>query len=218
MVPRDVLTIGSLRNQRGGDIVPSMFMPRKVAALFAVALVLGGCTTASKSASPTPALTPIVTFAPEATPTLSPKPTLPPTAPPSASPRATRTSVPTTPTTVASATPVASAYPAGSVIATFKVGDEEFRVLVVDPENVAIAQKLLAGKEAPPIPNGVVVRGDPSVNVGYTWHIDPATLEFADMTTEVCDGKPSFVEAGQITGDRFCPWSAKVVDLEPANP
>jgi hypothetical protein len=91
-------------------------------------------------------------------------------------------------------------------------------VLVIDPANIAIAQKLLAGKEAPPIPNGVVVRGDPSVNVGYTWHIDPTTFEFADVTTEVCDGKPSFVEAGEMTGDRFCPWSAKVVAIVPANP
>ena len=38
------------------------------------------------------------------------------------------------------------------------------------------------------------------------------------MTTEVCDGKPSFVQADQITGNRFCPWSAKVVAVEPANP
>ena len=53
-----------------------------------------------------------------------------------------------------------------------------------------IAQKLLAGQEAPRIPNGLVVRGDPSVNTGWRWHIDPATFEFADVTTEVCDGKP----------------------------
>lgn len=91
-------------------------------------------------------------------------------------------------------------------------------MLVVDPANAAIAQKLLAGKKAPSIPNGVVVRGDPSVNIGWSWHIDPATFEFADATTEVCDGKPSFVEAGTITSDYFCPWSAKVIAVEPANP
>jgi hypothetical protein len=91
-------------------------------------------------------------------------------------------------------------------------------VLVTDPANVAIANDLLAGREAPRIPNGVVVRGDPSVNTGWSWHIDPATLEFADMTTEVCDGIPSYVEAQTITSDRFCPWAAQVVAVEPANP
>ncbi len=100
---------------------------------------------------------------------------------------------------------------------TFKVVNEKYRVLVTAPANVLIAQQLLAGQDAPRIPNGVVVRGDPSVNIGWSWHIDPATFEFADVTTEVCDGKPSYVEDQTISGDHFCPWSAKVVGVEPAN-
>ncbi len=69
--------------------------------------------------------------------------------------------------------------------------------------------------EAPGIPNGRVVRGDPEVNVGYSWHIDPASLEFVDATIEVCDGRPSDVEQGLITSDRYCPWSAKVIQVQP---
>ena len=107
-------------------------------------------------------------------------------------------------------------YPVGSAIVTFKVGEEQFRVLVVDLANVAIATQLLNGQEAPSIPNGVVVRGESDVNTGWSWHIDPATFEFADMTTEVCDGIPSYVEDGKITSDRFCPWAAEVVAVQPA--
>jgi hypothetical protein len=60
----------------------------------------------------------------------------------------------------------------------------------------------------------VVVRGDDGgVNTGFSWHIDPASLEFADMTIEVCDGTPSDVERGMIS-DRFCPWSAEVVAID----
>jgi len=103
------------------------------------------------------------------------------------------------------------------MVVTFKVLNEQYRVLVIDPAQVEIAQMLLAGKEAPRIPNGVVVRGDPSVNIGWTWHIDPGSFEFADVTTEVCDGKPSFVEKDEISGKYFCPWSAKVIAVEPAN-
>ena len=33
------------------------------------------------------------------------------------------------------------------------------------------------------------------------------------MTTEVCDGLPSYVEDGSLTGDYFCPWSAEIVDV-----
>ena len=86
---------------------------------------------------------------------------------------------------------------------------------MTDPDDIDIAQKLLAGEAAPRIPNGRVVRGEPDVNVGYSWHIDPDSVEFADTTLEVCDGRPSDVEKGVITSERYCPWSAKVVAIAP---
>src|SRR5262249_42261160 len=83
----------------------------------------------------------------------------------------------------------------GGVVVTVRVADaEEYRIRLTDPADIGIAQKLLAGEEAPSIPNGRVVRGNPDVNVGYSWHIDPASVEFADTATEVCDGRPSDVE------------------------
>jgi hypothetical protein len=36
------------------------------------------------------------------------------------------------------------------------------------------------------------------------------------MTIEVCDGLPSHVQDGTLAGDRYCPWGAEVVDIEPA--
>ena len=121
------------------------------------------------------------------------------------------------------AAPSASVAPSGPVtggpvIVTFEVVDEEYRILITDPNNIAIALQLLAGDPlAPRIPNGLVVRGDDGgVNTGYSWHIDPDSLEFADLTIEICDGRPSDVEAGSISGDRFCPWEAEVVSVDPA--
>ena len=74
----------------------------------------------------------------------------------------------------------------GSVVVTVQVADaEEYRIRLTDPEDIGIAQKLLAGESAPGIPNGRVVRGEPDVNVGYSWHIDPDSLEFVDIATEV---------------------------------
>jgi hypothetical protein len=100
-------------------------------------------------------------------------------------------------------------------VVTFRVGDEEYRILLTDPADIEIARRLLAGEEAPRIPNGIIVRGDDGgVNTGFSWHIDPETVEFAEMTIEVCDGLPSFVEAGTLTGDRFCPWSAEVIAID----
>ena len=104
----------------------------------------------------------------------------------------------------------------GSVVVTFQVGNEQYRILLTDPDDIDIAQLLLDGVEAPKIPNGRIVRGETSVNEGWSWSIDPDSLEFADMTTEVCDGLPSYVEDGSLTGAYFCPWSAKIIDLAPA--
>src|SRR5262245_65648724 len=68
--------------------------------------------------------------------------------------------------------------PAG-VVVTVRVADaEEYRLRLTDPQDIVIAQKLLAGELAPSIPNGRVVRGEPDVNVGYSWHIDPNSVEF----------------------------------------
>ena len=113
------------------------------------------------------------------------------------------------------AAPSASPAPSASagVVVTFRVIDEEYRIELTDPADVGIARKLLRGEVAPAIPNGIVVRGEPGVNTGYTWHIDPASLEFSDVTTEVCDGLPSDVEANRITSDRYCPWQAKVIKI-----
>lgn len=104
---------------------------------------------------------------------------------------------------------------AEGVVVTFLVADrEQYKIRLTDPEDIEIARKLLAGGEAPSIPNGVVVRGDPGVNVGYSWHIDPDRVEFADFTMEVCDGLPSDVEQVIITSERYCPWSAEVIAIE----
>ena len=101
------------------------------------------------------------------------------------------------------------------VIVTFRVADREaYKIQLTDPADIEMARKLLAGEEDPKIPNGKVVYGDPGVNEGYSWHIDPETLEFADMTTEVCDGLPSDVEQGIITSEYYCPWSAEVIAID----
>lgn len=109
-----------------------------------------------------------------------------------------------------------SVAPEGPVVVTFEVaGDERYRVLLTEPDDIAVARRLLAGEDAPGIPNGRVIR-ETGVNTGWSWSIDPADIEFADMTIEVCDGIPSDVEAGNVTSDRYCPWSAQVVAIEPA--
>jgi hypothetical protein len=134
-------------------------------------------------------------------------------------PSATPTPTPVTDPTISpspSPSPSPSASPSG-VIVTFDVEGEQYRVLITSAVLIEHAQALLAGGEEGRIPNGLIVRGEPGVNAPWSWHIDPASLEFADMTMEVCDGLPSHVEDGTLAGDRFCPWGAEVIDIVPAD-
>jgi hypothetical protein len=154
-------------------------------------------------------------------PTASPRPSGPPSIPVSSPSPTPVTSASASPQPSPSPIPTVSPSPAvpspaGAVIVTFRVADrEEFKALVTDPANVAIVRDLLAGKEAPGIPNGRIVY-QTGVNTGYHWSMDPTDIEFADTTTEVCDGLPSDVEKRAITSDRYCPWSAKVIAIESA--
>ncbi|HSM37903.1 MAG TPA: hypothetical protein VK838_01115 [Candidatus Limnocylindrales bacterium] len=146
--------------------------------------------------------------------------TVAPTSSTAASPLPTLTATPSQlPSPSATASPADSdPIDGSSVIVTFRVAnDEEYRVMLTDPQDVATARSLLAGEAAPSIPNGRVLPGDGGVNAPWGWHIDPGDFEFAEVTTEVCDGTPSMVEAGTVSGERFCPWSAQVVAVDPVS-
>ncbi|HEU4321795.1 MAG TPA: hypothetical protein VFS21_01485 [Roseiflexaceae bacterium] len=170
-------------------------MVRLFLAAVALAALLSGCGTATGSL---PAPT-----APPATAVPAPEPSAPP---------------PTAAPDPAEPLPTPPAASDGAIV-TLRVADSEtYRILLTDPADIEAARRLLAGEQAPSIPNGRVVRGDPGVNTGYSWHIDPDSLEFVEVTIEVCDGKPSDVEQEIITSEQFCPWSAKVVALDEGGP
>ncbi len=103
----------------------------------------------------------------------------------------------------------------GPTVVTFEVADQgTYKVELITPEQIEHVKDLMAGSEEGRIPVGTIVRDDASVNAPWSWHIDPKTLEFADQTTEVCDGLPEYVEDRTLTSDIYCPWSAVPIKLE----
>ena len=117
-------------------------------------------------------------------------------------------------TALAATAALAGCAPAGNPVATFQVVDETYKIELATPELVEHARALLAGDDVAGIPLGRVVRDDPGPNAPWSWHIDPATLEFADMTIEVCDGLPSYVEEEIVTSPDYCPWSAELIAID----
>ena len=115
---------------------------------------------------------------------------------------------------ITESSPSAGGDDSTSAIVTLQVVNETYKVELTDPADIATAEQLLAGALGTKIPVGAVVRGDPGPNAPWTWHIDPATFQWADSTTEVCDGLPSFVEDETVTSPDYCPWSAKVIAVD----
>lgn len=103
----------------------------------------------------------------------------------------------------------------GAVFRVRACGEESFRILVNDPAVIAEAERLVAAGE-PKIVVGRVEAGDGGFNAPWSWHLAPATVGFAEVTIELCDGCPSFLEAhpADWLGRDFCPWSAQVVARE----
>jgi hypothetical protein len=97
-------------------------------------------------------------------------------------------------------------------VITFRVIDETFRVHLLDERQINAAHQAANGGTAR-IPSGRVVAGS-GVNVGWSWHLED--VEFAELTTEVCDGRPSDGEREGVTfdGGRFCPWTARVISIQ----
>lgn len=106
--------------------------------------------------------------------------------------------------------------PAGPEVPTavIDVHGEVYRIELSRAEALAGARSLLAGTSAATIPSGAVVFDDPGPNAPWSWHIDPATLEWAKITAEVCDGRPTQVQDGVFTFERLCPWSARLLGIE----
>jgi len=105
-----------------------------------------------------------------------------------------------------------SSAPSPARTATIEVSGETYRIALTTAAQVSAAEAAKAGT-GPRIPNGRIVMGT-DVNTGWTWHI--ADVEFADVTIELCDGRPSDVErqGTAFGGGRFCPWGATVVAIE----
>ena len=73
---------------------------------------------------------------------------------------------------------------------------------------------LWAGRSDATIPVGLLVPEPVSWNQPWSWHLDPASVVFGEVTIEACNALPSYLEQnlGKF-GDRFCPWPAVLVDL-----
>ena len=94
---------------------------------------------------------------------------------------------------------------------------QTFRVLIRDPAAIAEAESLIGAGQQKTL-FGPLRAGDGGFNAPWSWHLEPDAIGFADVTIELCDGCPKFVENDLDywlgTVRQYCPWTTEVVARE----
>ena len=102
-------------------------------------------------------------------------------------------------------------------------GPEQFVIRVTDQVLLDEMIDICKGYSMQRIVVGRLVTGNGGYNHdalnanAWSWHLQEDTISLADMTMEVCDGLPSFVEnyLGYWVGfvHTYCPWTSNIVAI-----
>jgi hypothetical protein len=94
------------------------------------------------------------------------------------------------------------------------VNGERFIIYVTDPETIRLALENMEGKNSL-FPMGELARGDDGFNKPWSWHLKPETVRMVEVSIELCDGTPSFVESELDywleTVRSYCPWRGRII-------
>jgi hypothetical protein len=109
-----------------------------------------------------------------------------------------------------------STLPTAGKSFTVEVSGERFVVRATDAETITQLTDNYKGLNRMHV-TGELGRGDGGFNQPWGWHLDPASVRMAEVSIELCDGRPSMVqddlEYWLDTVGTFCPWSSKVVEI-----
>jgi hypothetical protein len=99
---------------------------------------------------------------------------------------------------------------------TIGVVGQQFTLRATDTETIQQLIDNYNGKNNFHV-TGTLVKGDGGFNSPWSWHLDPSSVRMAEVSIELCDGTPSFVEENLDywldTVHTYCPWSSKVVSI-----
>ena len=96
---------------------------------------------------------------------------------------------------------------------------DTFVIALTDPAVIAEARAQAGGQEPSKHVTGLVIAEAGPYNAPWSFHLDPASISFAEMSIEVCDAATSYVEehlaevgGAFLPGGRWCPWSSRVIE------
>jgi hypothetical protein len=102
----------------------------------------------------------------------------------------------------------------------------EFIFELLDEKLIGEARRILRGEETEAVHvMGKIVKRKAAYNQGWDFHLQPDTIHFFAMATEVCDAAIEYVQdhldeaCGAFLPDcRWCPWSSRLTrEVHPAS-
>ena len=96
---------------------------------------------------------------------------------------------------------------------------ETFVFKLTDPKRIKEARDILSGKQKDKIHvSGLVVKRPVSYNHPWKFYLNPQSISFFQVSTEVCDASIKFVEehlsevgGSFLPGNRWCPWGSRLL-------
>ena len=108
----------------------------------------------------------------------------------------------------------------GGVLATFDVAGEQFNLWTTNEDTINDIMALQDNPDLSLHPNGPILYGpgEADHNAPWGWHLDPQQTQMVEVSIEVCDGRPSYVEGEteefvENIGN-YCPWGAELVNVQ----
>lgn len=97
--------------------------------------------------------------------------------------------------------------------------NDTFVIKLTDPARIQHARDLLSGVTTQrPGVMGIIVKSPVPWNSPWSYHLDPATINFFDFAIEVCDGSMKYIEdhlaevgGALLPGNTWCPWGSRLI-------
>ncbi len=106
-------------------------------------------------------------------------------------------------------------FPTNGIFVRFKIVDEIVRMYLTDPGAIDDARGNFQGHNRKHIPVGCIKAGT-LFDDKWSWYVDPPSIRMAENAVEVCDARPSNIEAhrDEWLEKTWCPWSAHIERIE----
>jgi len=101
---------------------------------------------------------------------------------------------------------------------------DTMRIAISDTAAIRLAREYVNTGQGPKLPIGRIVLGA-GLDPRYPFHFEPASVQFADVAMEVCDGAPMRTESAVLefmrgatgelnpTSATWCPWAGYPIEV-----